>query len=333
MALHFSWKTFDVTSQLPASWRKDISATIADADIREFPRTPILSREAADVPNVPRGRVHAGQVRQNLPWLYDFYQGLFLELAGTTCDEPVLPANDDRYGVVLNVQRGTRMRFECHVDSNPMTGILFCTDHPAGAGGELVVANDKTATGITAIDRDCSVIRPHAGQLIFFDGSEHPHYARPLSSGSDMRVVAVMNFYTKSRPESTRPPELNRHLFGQDTGPPAKIPTPEPVSSYIRRLGRQVPTGVDLTCPNAVSGRQPSSGRPRPSPPRSIHPAATRSNVTEVRRYGMIEMRNDGRAPSASATEPSTALRGGVMAKRHSRPSTQYRYEHYDPKV
>jgi hypothetical protein len=33
-----------------------------------------------------------------------------------------------RYGVVLNVQRGNTMRFECHVDSNPLTVLLFCTD-------------------------------------------------------------------------------------------------------------------------------------------------------------------------------------------------------------
>ncbi len=51
--------------------------------------------------------------------------------------------------------------------------------------------------------------------MIFFDGREHPHYARPLSAESDLRVVAVMNFYTESYPESTRPPELNRHLFRQ----------------------------------------------------------------------------------------------------------------------
>jgi len=29
-------------------------------------------------------------------------------------------------------------------------------------------------------------------------------------------VVAVMHFYTVSSPESTRPRELNRHLFGED---------------------------------------------------------------------------------------------------------------------
>lgn len=132
-----------------------------------------------------------------------------------TSHDRVMTARDDRYGIVLNVQRGTEMRFECHVDSNPLTGLLFCTDPLAGAGGELVFAHDPAAADIDAIERDCSAIRPHAGHLIFFDGREHPHYARPLLSRSDVRIVAVMNFYTESFPESTRPGELNHHLFGQ----------------------------------------------------------------------------------------------------------------------
>ena len=97
-----------------------------------------------------------------------------------------MPARDDRYGVVLNVQRGTAMRFECHVDSNPMTGLLFCTDHVAGTGGELIFGNDPAAADVDAVERDCIVIRPHAGHLIFFDGRRHPHYARPLGTRSRM---------------------------------------------------------------------------------------------------------------------------------------------------
>jgi hypothetical protein len=139
---------------------------------------------------------------------------LFAELAAETREERVAPALDERYGLILNVQRGTTMRFECHVDSNPVTGLLFCTDHPAGAGGELVFGHDPAAASIAAVERHCSVIRPHAGHLIFFDGRRYPHYARPLRGESDLRVVAGMNFYTESYPESTRPLELNRHLFG-----------------------------------------------------------------------------------------------------------------------
>jgi 2-oxoglutarate-Fe(II)-dependent oxygenase superfamily protein len=186
--------------------------TAADADFRDFPRTPVLSREAAEVRHITRGRVHAHQVRHRLSWLYQAYRGTFLELAGEACEEKVSPAHDDRYGVVLNVQCGTRMRFECHIDSNPLTGLLFCTDHVNG--GELVFAHDAAAASIADVERDCSVVRPSAGHLIFFDARWYPHYVRPLTQESDMRVVAVMNYYTESSPESTRPLELNRHLYG-----------------------------------------------------------------------------------------------------------------------
>lgn len=210
----FRWTTFDLTHRLPANWQQDIAAVVeAEADFREFPRTPTLSREAADVRTISRGRLHAGDLQYNLPWLYRLYRGLFLDLAREVApEEPVVTARDDRYGVVLNVQRGTAMRFECHVDSNPLTGLLFCTDHPAG-GGELVFANDPAAADIGAVNRDSTVIRPHAGHVIFFDGRFHPHYAQRLTDESDVRITAVMNFYTAACPETDRPPGARRRLF------------------------------------------------------------------------------------------------------------------------
>ena len=215
MLRRFRWTTFDLNDWLlPAGWQQDVLAAAASADFRDFPRTPVLSREGPDVQYVARGRVHADRVLTHLPWLYKAYRNEILELAAQTTSEHVSAAQDDRYGVVLNVQRGKGMRFECHVDSNPLTGLLFCTDH--ARGGELVVAHDPAAVGLDGIDRSCSVIRPHAGQLIFFDARRHPHYARLLAEESETRIVAVMNFYTESCPESTRPAELNRHLYGAD---------------------------------------------------------------------------------------------------------------------
>jgi hypothetical protein len=215
MSASFSWSKFDVTNTLPQGWRQDIAELAAEADFRNYPRTPVLSREAENVTHIRRGRVHAGKVQQRLLWLYKLYRSEYLELAAQARAEPIKAAFDDRYGVVLNVQRGKTMRFECHVDSNPVTGLLFLTDHSAG-GGELVVGHDTAAVGVEAVERDCTVIQPQAGQLIFFDGKTYPHYARLMRLESDLRVVAVMNFYTESCPESARPRELNRHLFGDD---------------------------------------------------------------------------------------------------------------------
>jgi hypothetical protein len=208
----FRWTTFDVTGSLPPTWQAEVAAVAPEADFRKFPRTPVLSREGPQVPHIARGRVHAHQVRERLPWLYQAYRGDFLELAREASGERVAAAHDERYGVVLNVQQGTDMRFECHVDSNPLTGLLFCTEH--AAGGELVIGHDAKAADLAAVERDCSVIRPHAGHLIYFDGRDYPHYARRLAAAASTRIVAVMNFYTESCPEATRPPELNRHLYG-----------------------------------------------------------------------------------------------------------------------
>lgn len=214
MPSRFRWTTFDLNNWLPPGWQQDAADAAGAAEVREFPRTPVISRESQEVQQIARGRVHADQVRYHMPWLFKAYRNELLELAGEVSAEPVSAAQDDRYGVVLNVQRGTGMRFECHVDSNPLTGLLFLTDHQAG--GELVIANDTEAEGVAGVDRNCSVIRPHAGHMIFFDARRHPHYARVLTADSETRIVAVMNFYTESCPESTRPRELNRHLYGDN---------------------------------------------------------------------------------------------------------------------
>ena len=214
MPSRFRWTTFNLNGYdwLPPGWQQEVAAVAKAAEVRAFPRTPVISRESEEVRQIPRGRVHADQVHDHLSWLFKAYTNEVLELAREISNEPVYTAADDRYGVVLNVQHGTGMRFECHVDSNPLTGLLFCTDHQAG--GELVIANDTKAEGVAGVEQNCSVIRPRAGHLIFFDARQYPHYARALTADSDTRIVAVMNFYTESCPESTRPRELNRHLYG-----------------------------------------------------------------------------------------------------------------------
>lgn len=210
----FHWTTFDVGEILPRGWQSEVLSAAGAADFRSFPRTPVVSREGEDIARISRGRVHADQVREALPWLRQLYTSAFAELAQRATGLQIAAAHDERYGVVLNVQRGPSMHFECHVDSNPISGLLFCTDHAPGAGGELVVAHNCDAISRDEVDRSYSALWPHAGHLVFFDGRRHPHYARPLAAASDIRVVAVMNYYTSASPESERPPELNRHLYG-----------------------------------------------------------------------------------------------------------------------
>jgi len=61
MPLGFYWTTFDLNDRVPVDWQDDIRAAATDADFREFPRTPVISREAEHVARILRGRVHAAQ--------------------------------------------------------------------------------------------------------------------------------------------------------------------------------------------------------------------------------------------------------------------------------
>ena len=155
-------------------------------------------------------------IRAGLPWLFDLYRGVFRDLGQPYTDELLSVATDDRYAVNLNVQEGRSMRYECHIDSNPVEGLLYVTSHPPGTGGELVVSNRTHVLGPAEIDDDCVRIYPSAGQLYFFDAREFPHYVAPLCDDRDIRIVMAMNYYTPSCTESDRPKDLNRHLFGEE---------------------------------------------------------------------------------------------------------------------
>lgn len=211
--VRFSWGCFNVEKDLPDNWR----SLVLDCALSQFKdkmiiATSVTSREASPSIRIRTQIVGGVSVREHLPWLFDLYQGLFRKLASDWAATDVFPAQDDRYAINLNVQQGTGMRYECHVDSNPVEGLLYVTDHLQGDGGELVVANRRGVWGCKKIDQDSVKIFPSSGNLIFFDASQHPHYVMPLKSQKAVRVAVAMNYYTNELPESARPADLNKHL-------------------------------------------------------------------------------------------------------------------------
>jgi hypothetical protein len=210
--------TFDVNSLLPVNWRTDIQrVAINRSQQRRLVPPHSTSREDSSVTSLPIHGVRGEIVWRELPWLIDLYRGLFRDLAQQYTAENVRIAESRRYGTVLNVQRGDGERYECHIDSNPIEGLLYVTSHASGTGGELVVANNVNADSVEKVDADCSVIYPQEGHVVFFNGRSHPHYVRPLLVG-DIRVAVAMNFYTESVPETTRPPDLDEYLYGREYG-------------------------------------------------------------------------------------------------------------------
>lgn len=209
----FWYKEFDVSDHLPLGWQKMIlDVAQEDAKFKVLVASSVTSRELTTQVRIPVFTVGGKLLSSRLPWLLDLYRGPFRDIAQTLTNEVVSVADDLRYAVNLNVQRGTEMRYECHVDSNPIEGLLYVTDQPPGRGGELVVAKDTQARGEDAIAHNATRIHPKAGKLVFFDARAHPHFVAPLTAPLDERVVVAMNYYVPSCPESSRPADLNQHL-------------------------------------------------------------------------------------------------------------------------
>jgi hypothetical protein len=210
--MRFSWSGYEVSSLLPAGWQEQsVKVAKEHAVFVEIPRASLGPRRNSEGVRLHRGRVRGEVVIEKLPWLFEAYKSTFLELAREYSSEEIVCATDARYGVALNVTTGRDMGFECHVDSNPLEGLLFCTTHARGSGGELVVANSEDARGVSDVDADPATIYPSVGQLIFFDGRLHAHYVRELCNQDTVRVVAAMNYYTSSCPESVKTTEYDSY--------------------------------------------------------------------------------------------------------------------------
>ncbi len=212
MAKKFWWREFDVRHILPIGWDEEI-LNIASSSARSHTIIPksVTSREMDSALQLPVLTVGGEIIKALLPWLCDLYEGQFRRIGQQCVEEPVSIASQWRYAINLNIQKGV-MRYECHVDSNPLEGLLYATDHPQGSGGELVVARQSGACGPEEIRRDANVIFPRAGHLVFFDAREHPHFVSNLIDPLAVRIAVAMNYYTPSCPESARPPDLDRHL-------------------------------------------------------------------------------------------------------------------------
>ena len=92
MAPRFRWTTFDLNDWLPSGWREDVAAAAAAAEIREFPRTPVISRESPDVQRIARGASTPTRCANHVPWLYKAYRNEMLELANEISAEHVSAA-------------------------------------------------------------------------------------------------------------------------------------------------------------------------------------------------------------------------------------------------
>src|SRR5258708_19453218 len=67
-------------------------------------------------------------VRQHVSWLWELYNGPLLDFSAACFERPVYAANLLHSTININELSGKAAQYEWHVDSNPVTGLLFATD-------------------------------------------------------------------------------------------------------------------------------------------------------------------------------------------------------------
>ncbi|MEU0558149.1 2OG-Fe(II) oxygenase [Dactylosporangium sp. NPDC006015] len=213
--LPFHWHVYDVGHLLPDGWDAALLDVARGHAVRRvFRPTMSTAREVPDA-EIPMHSVDGEVLRRAAPWTFDLYSGWFKQLGERTAEEKLEETSSDNRALSLNIQQGITMRYPCHVDSNPMQGLLYLTSCTEETGGGLVVARDGAARDVAGVDADAMRIYPSAGQLYFFDARRHAHYVEPLRRDDAVRAVLTMNYYSPSCPETIRPSGLDEQLFGR----------------------------------------------------------------------------------------------------------------------
>jgi 2OG-Fe(II) oxygenase superfamily len=196
---------------LPAGWVTElVECSAVHQETRYLSGNSVTSRQrqlgsaAEFVVGVVQGKLVASE----LPWLMEFYRGRVLRLANSLGLGTFVCSEDERSSINVNVLP-VGSGYEWHVDSNPLTGLLAVSDHPAGTGGELVFRPDP----LTRPDEDWElVVRPRTGDLLIFDARDAAHHVRPVL-GPTERLTVPMNFYFADR-RVVRPNDLDDYLYG-----------------------------------------------------------------------------------------------------------------------
>jgi hypothetical protein len=198
----------DVSALLPAGWENEVSACSATHSRWQLlDGASVTSREADFRDSAPPrvGVVTGDVIAEQLPWLDQLYRTTFLDLVNS------VGAGDYEVGVGLraciNINATPRdARYEWHVDSNPITALLFVTSHGPEQGGQLIFRPDPVARP----NEDWQLqVSPRSGTLLLFDAREAAHVVTRLNT--DLRLSVPMNYYFVGQQQ--RPEDLDDYLY------------------------------------------------------------------------------------------------------------------------
>jgi 2OG-Fe(II) oxygenase superfamily len=187
---------------LPVDWVLQVSKVAEeDSYFVKLDGKSSTSREPENTNGAEVYVVEGNIIAEKLNWLHKLYQGKFLEFANANFGGQYDFAKNIKSGININLLKGKNARYEWHVDSNPLTGVLFVTTHDESDGGELVFK----------LPTETLTIYPKSGTLILFDARQVPHTVLPLQK-EGLRISVPLNFYKKGQAQ-IRPDDLDSYIY------------------------------------------------------------------------------------------------------------------------
>jgi hypothetical protein len=204
--MQFRYAEFDllVANYLPEGWQEQIFAVSNTYSRRIYlDGKSSTSREPKGTAGTDYEVVLGDVVYREIQWLYQLYEVKFSELASKIIGGKILLAPERSIGVNINILRGIGSRYEWHVDTNPLTGVLFVTSHTEEDGGQLLFRGSSGDL----------IVQPKSGKLILFDAREIPHTVLPLKRDT-CRISIPLNYYTpECTAEKVRPADLDSYIY------------------------------------------------------------------------------------------------------------------------
>lgn len=128
------------------------------------------------------------RVQREFPSLFGAYAG-WQAMLRAVLGEAVEISIYDRSGVNVRVYHGAGAEHGWHLDTQPITALLYLTTH-ADEGATEVHPADNPEGPVTAL-------LPVAGSMLLMQGRRCLHRAAPIS-GKEPRIAVPLNYYTET---------------------------------------------------------------------------------------------------------------------------------------
>lgn len=166
---------------------------------------PSSTLEQSDIP-LQYSITDGSEIATRLPLIMTLYRQAIPSFIADYIGLDIVPSRFEKSSITLNLLEGSGSRYEKHVDSNSITGLLFASSLTPEDGGALRLYYP----GRAPLD-----VLPRAGTFLLYDARWVPHEVMPLCRNTS-RLSLPMNYFLPTDIEE-RPAHLDDYIFGGDS--------------------------------------------------------------------------------------------------------------------